>query len=258
MTNLFQQYLCRITVFLGIMFCLPQFSFAQQNDAAALWESANRYYAAGQYDSARIQYLQLLESDPENVAVWYNLGNTHYRLNDLPHAVWYYQKVLRVQPRHEAARQNLALAESRINGIAPRPESLFFIHWWNAVTATNTTNVWAILAFIFFVLTILVLYLKKDNKLPYSGRYLSAAVVCFVLTTGCALYSYQHYVHYNKSVVMQEHAVLLDAPKAAAKVLGNIPAGSTVSTSGKQSGFVKISLRNGRSGWIDIRALEEI
>jgi len=258
MTNLFQQYLCRITVFTGMMLCLPQLSVAQQKNAATLWESANRSYAAGQYDSARIQYLQLLESDPENVVAWYNLGNTCYRLNDLPHAVLYYQKVLRAQPRHQAARQNLALAESRINGITPAPESLFFINWWNTITATNTTNVWATLAFVFFVLAILVLYLRKTNKLPYSGRYLSAAVIGFVLTTGCALYSYQHYIQYNKSVVMQDHAVLLDAPKAAAKVLGNIPAGSTVSTSGKQSGFIKISLRNGRSGWIDSSSLEDI
>jgi tetratricopeptide (TPR) repeat protein len=259
MKNQFRQLQCRIAVIISMLFLLPHFSTAQQGqDAAVIWESANRYYTSGQYDSAQELYLQLLTSDPGNIPLLYNLGNTYYRLNDMPHAVLYYQKVLRAQPRHQAARQNLALAESRINGITPVQDAVFFIKWWNALTATDTTNIWASIAFIFFILILFILYLKSINKLSYSGRYLLASVMGFIITTGCAIYSYQHYVHYNKSVVMEDHALLLEEPKAAAKVLGNIPSGSTVRKSEKQAGYVKIALRNGRSGWIDSRSLEDI
>ncbi len=258
MTDLFHKYRHWAPMLFFLLFCNPHSSYSQQSATGSLWESANKLYAGRQYDSARSLYLQLLEQDPGNVNVWYNLGNTAYRLNDIPHAVLYYQKVLRAQPDHTAARQNLILAQSRISGITTNTAPLFFIQWWNNMTAAGTTNTWAGLALVFFALSILALYLGKTGRLKYSGRYLSTAITCFILTTGCAFYSYQQLIRYDKSVVIQDHAMLLEAPKTAAKVLGTVPAGSTVSISTKQPGFVKVSLSNGRSGWMDASVLEDI
>src|SRR5580698_2386656 len=98
------------------------------------WQKGTAFYQQMQYDSAAYYFEQVAALKPQNAEVYYNLGNTYYRLNKIPQAVLNYERALRINPEHKDANENLLLTQNRIiNRIQPANE-IFFITWWQAVT----------------------------------------------------------------------------------------------------------------------------
>ena len=50
-------------------------------DTAGDWAKANAFYQQKNYDSAAVYYEKIAAGKPRQAAVFYNLGNTYYRLN---------------------------------------------------------------------------------------------------------------------------------------------------------------------------------
>jgi uncharacterized protein YgiM (DUF1202 family) len=70
--------------------------------------------------------------------------------------------------------------------------------------------------------------------------------------------SYYNYNHHTECVVMRSNTTLLQAPQAAAKVLGAIPAGSTLMINDKKQGYLQVALSNGNTGWVAADAVAAI
>jgi Tetratricopeptide repeat. len=83
--------------------------FAAQSSEELLFEQANVQYNQGNYDSARIMYEDILNKDLASVALYYNLGNTYYKLKDYPQAILNYEKALQLDPKTKTSRQTSAL-----------------------------------------------------------------------------------------------------------------------------------------------------
>src|SRR5581483_6057858 len=84
------------------------------------WQKGTAFYQQMQYDSAAYYFEQVAALKPQNAEVYYNLGNTYYRLNKIALAVLNYQRALHINPDYKEAKDNLALTESRIsNHIQP-------------------------------------------------------------------------------------------------------------------------------------------
>ena len=67
---------------LNIIYILFYFSvFFQSNDQ--IFESANNYYSNGDYNSAINLYLQIIDSGYESHSLYFNLGNSFYKLNNI-------------------------------------------------------------------------------------------------------------------------------------------------------------------------------
>lgn len=224
----------------------------------AAWQQANACYNAKQYDSARSLYLEILTVQPQNATILYNLGNTYYRLNDIPNAVLYYQKSLRVDPGNAKAKQNLALAQGRIQNALPEITPIFFVRWWQSLTRSVHTNTWAIGALLFFSLTLFAVYLGRTQRLKYYMRHMAAAIVLCIVCLLATLVSYHNYNYHTECVVMRSNTTLLQAPQAAAKVLGSIPAGSTLVINDKKQSYLQVALSNGNTGWVAADAVTAI
>ena len=92
----------------------------------AWWQKANRFYQEKNYDSAAAYYTKLAKLNPENPEIFYNLGNTYYRLNKIGFAVLNYEKALKLKPDYRQAQDNLELTQSRIsNRIQQSPPTFF-------------------------------------------------------------------------------------------------------------------------------------
>src|SRR4051812_28063954 len=77
------------------------------------WQKAASFYAAKQYDSAAIYFEQVAAMKPRNADLYYNLGNSYYKLNKVALSILNYQRALRITPDHKLAQDNLALAQGR-------------------------------------------------------------------------------------------------------------------------------------------------
>ena len=87
--------------------------------AATEVRQADSAYNKKDFQSALYHYQAAAQKDGVSSDLYYNMGNTYYRLNDLGHAVLNYRRALALDPSNEEARLNLEFVRTKI---ADKPE----------------------------------------------------------------------------------------------------------------------------------------
>ena len=106
-------------IFLG---CIAP-SFAQDNMQPVFLEG-NNAYNDGDYNKAVHLYKQVLKMGHHSPILYYNLGNAHYRLNNVAESIFYYEKAKQLDPDNEDLIINSAFAQNMtIDAIEPLPIS---------------------------------------------------------------------------------------------------------------------------------------
>lgn len=114
---------CVIFLLLGLS-CAGADAGRQDTGYAALFAEANDYFrqanestvpeeAAALYRKALVRFEKIVQSGNKNGKLYYNIGNTYFRLNDLGRAILNYKRAERLIGSDENLRQNLAYALSR-------------------------------------------------------------------------------------------------------------------------------------------------
>ena len=83
---------------------LPRHGDPRGRTAAPSFTKANSLYDAGNFSAAAATYQQEIHAGHYSSDLFFNLGNTYYRLGDLGRAVINYQRALLLEPRHAEAR----------------------------------------------------------------------------------------------------------------------------------------------------------
>ncbi len=91
-------------------------------------ERADRYFAAGEYDKAKIEYLNLLRQDHQNVTAFQQLGFIWHEQGVPFRAVPFLLKVRELAPQNITARTKLALGLAELGQLTEaRKEALFIL-----------------------------------------------------------------------------------------------------------------------------------
>jgi tetratricopeptide (TPR) repeat protein len=86
-------------------------------DSDATFTRANADYAAGKFQSAIDGYESLIKAGQWNPSLFYNLGNAHFRTDDLGRAILNYERALALDPGQPEAKANLQLARDRARAL---------------------------------------------------------------------------------------------------------------------------------------------
>lgn len=239
----------RIVIILAISVLFPFLSFGA--DHKAQWKKATDYYLQKQYDSAAHYFGLAAAGKPDNAEVYYNLGNSYYRLNKIALAAVNYERAIWIDPAYSEARENLAITQARISHHIAVAEDIFFIAWWKSITAHTHATSLAIAALIAFVLVMLSIWLRRyskgGEKLPVQlPGILGFVCVVFVLLGTVASF---RSLHSNGAVIAENDAPLMNADLKG-KPLALIPEGTTVKVSSERGNWVEITLPDGRTGWL--------
>lgn len=94
----------------------------------SIMRTANEYYKNNRYQLAIDEYNKLIEDDYTGVSLFYNLGNSYYRLGQVGYAILYYEKALEISPGDEDVLHNLELAKLNLKDkVDTLPPFLFLI-----------------------------------------------------------------------------------------------------------------------------------
>ena len=110
---------------ISILILTVMFSVAvMAQNADERFEQANEAYNEGLYDQALTGYSAIETEGLESSVLFYNMGNTYYKMKDYPHAILYYEKALKLDPSDEDTRVNLEIANlAVVDKINPIPQS---------------------------------------------------------------------------------------------------------------------------------------
>lgn len=186
------------------------------SSAQSLVEKATAEYNNDKYAQALELYLQAANEDGTSSDLYYNIGNTYYRMGDLGNAVLYYERALVLDPSNEDAETNLEFVNSKIETRISEEKS-FVIHVIDTFIESLTSNAWATIAAISFVLLIggILLYVFSSvvtlRKIGFFGGGVML-IVCVVSLLSAITVKSRVEAH-NKAVVLSPSVTLSTVPR---------------------------------------------
>jgi tetratricopeptide (TPR) repeat protein len=223
---------------------------------------ADSAYRIADYEQAASLYEEVLASGFASPDLYYNLGNTYYRLDRFGLAILNYERALRLSPSMGDARENLALANSHtVDRIAQLPR-LFVVNWYIALITRISPSTWRIVTILFFILVLAavsVIILSRNIALRKSALAVAiAAAVLFILSLLLMIASTSHFNARAEAIVMEPSVTVKSSPEhqSADKLI--LHEGTKVTISETLSGWHKITLSDGTTGWCESSAIEQI
>ena len=246
-------------IFVVLLFVFSIFSL---HISAQSKREVDQMYQKGNYKQAVKGYENLLK-EKKSAALFYNLGNAYYRLDDIPHAVLAYERAQRLAPSNDDIRFNLQLAQSKtIDNLTPEPE-MFFVTWYKSFVSIVSIDVWAYLSLICLLICLLglILYLFVENDIV--RRILRMALplffICFLVGTALAIQQSLFVNSHDRGVIMSSSAVARKTPDQNSAEVFILHEGSKVKITDDSMGkWTEIELNDGRRGWIQSSRIEAI
>ena len=228
-----------------------------------LFVEAHQAYTTGRYAEARERYEQLVQKGHQDPALFYDLGNACFRLNQLGRAIWAYERALRLDPDHPEARHNLTLARdtvaSRVKDkvVGARRPSLT-ARLVAAVPVNTATIVFLLVWWALFGGLIALVLLPRGvlHAILIVGVVLAgvaSAVLGTIYLQGVRLESGTH-----EAIVLEDTVPVREGPRGVAVKTFEVHAGLRVEVAAREDSWLKIRLPNGLEGWVPAASLGEL
>lgn len=226
---------------------------------ADIRSDADSAYAREQYTEA----IKLYEQVPVSAAVYYNIGNCHYRLNNLAQAILFYERAHLLSPGNEDIRFNLSMARGKtVDKLVPRHE-FFFVGWYRSLCNIMSVDAWAYLAIASLILGLVGLLLYVF--LPLGRLRTLSMAIGIILLLVCAfsnLFAFsQRYAleHRTGAIIMTNSGSVKSTPSDTGKDLFILHEGTRVEiTDDTLQGWFEVELSDGKKGWIERKHVEVI
>ena len=227
------------------------------------YQEGNRLYQEGDFEGALASYLRLVEAGFESGEVYYNIGNTYFKLGDVAPSILYYERARRLLPGDEDVQANLDLARSlTVDEIEPLPRFWLFsaVQWW--VGLLPRTLLIAVVAASYLVGTgvVLSLILKRGAQVAVWGRriVLASGVVFFLFGLNLAVREFE-LGRAQEAVVLQPQVDVLSAPlDDETLTIFTVHEGTKVRIDRFSEEWAEVALEDGRVGWVPVGVLETI
>ena len=226
------------------------------------FDKATTLYQKGDYTQAAAVYSSILKSGKESSALYYNLGNTYYKLNNVPESIYYYEKALQLDPENADAKNNLIFAnQMKVDAITPLPKT-WVRQLSDGIVGLFSAHTWAVLSIIgvfAFVLSFLLYYFVERTTLKRT--FFSLMLVFLFFAVGS--YTLAHFCH--KQVSQTQYAILFDKTvrvfsdaNAYSSEVMQLHEGTKVEIIEDAKDWVKIRLVNGKTGWTKVSSLRKL
>ena len=139
----------------------------------AFLDEGNQRYHEGDFDGALASYVQILDSGLESGELYYNIGNTYFKLSNLGPAILYYERARRLMPGDDDLLANLELARSlTIDDVTPLPGFWLFraAGWWVGLAPPRGLAWLVALAYLTAMTAVILVILRPATVLAAWGR----------------------------------------------------------------------------------------
>jgi len=245
----------------AVMLTLISFSSIASGNQLLI-AKANAAYSAGKYQEAIDTYSKLVAQGLGSVDLYYNLGNSCFKLNDMPCAILWYERAKRLDPGNEDVTFNLNVANSRISDkIEPLPE-LFLKRWLRSLTGLFPTDTWAVYGVILLVVSLglFAFYIASRvlliRKLGFWGGFsvLLLSLVFLLFAWG----SYRSAMSDQSAIIMSPTVTVKSSPDEKSTDIFVIHEGCKIQLVDHIGNWYEIRIANGSVGWIEQSAFEKI
>ena len=210
-----------------------------------------------------IHIYETLLQGGESAELYYNLGNSYYKTDNLAKAILNYERALLLQPGNPDIRANIEIARAKtIDKVTPIPE-IFFVSWFNSLTACLAIDSWAWVGISFFILMLACacfFFLTKRVALKKVSFGVGILSLCITLMANLFASSQKDtLLHRDEAIIMQPSVTVRSTPSESGTELFILHEGHKVKIKDNvMQDWKEIAIEDGKIGWIPTAAIEII
>jgi hypothetical protein len=219
-------------------------------------------------DDARVQIValdSLTKMGKVSPELYQALGNAHFQRADFGRAILCYERGLRLKPGHDALTNNLKYVRAEAGITRQVLPDFFLVRWWRGIGAAIGASKLFWLAIIFWSLAVAggVIWFLQRKEMDEKKRFalLPGAVISLMLAIlflSMANSRNAFLDNDREAVLVVKTADLRVAPGADATLEKSLSAGLKLRVLDEFDGFIKVSLEDGKQGWLPEAAIEQI
>jgi tetratricopeptide (TPR) repeat protein len=222
-------------------------------DEAALFMEAQRNYKEGKYSQAAQGFEKLLQNGDRNGTLYYNLGNSYFKMGMLGKAILSYRLAKLYTPRDEDLNTNLSyarqLTKDKIETKQLVPFLKQFCFWYSKLNIRELFIAFLIVHALFWVFALL--------KMVWRNEYLNFMFFITLALTAVLGFSFAiklyHHSYDTDGVVLAKEVTVRSGNGINNTALFQLHDGAEFKITQQEGDWLKIELSDGKKGWIDSR-----
>ena len=224
---------------------------------------ADSAYINNDFASAVYLYENILANQGESADIYYNLGNSYYKMDNIAKAIVNYEKALVLNPADGDIRFNLELAQSKtVDKVTPMSE-VFLVTWMKDLTNLMSEKGWAKMGITTFILMLSMLalyFFSKKIALKKIG-FISAVCLLFICVIANIFASSQKNKaeSHGEAIIMAPSVTVKSTPNDGGTDLFILHEGHKVTIKDNtMREWKEIQLEDGNVGWVPTSVIEII
>jgi tetratricopeptide (TPR) repeat protein len=220
------------------------------------------FFTAGNYKDALLVWTEVYTTGNRSANLCYNIGNAYFKLNNIPKAILFYERAYLLKPEDEDINYNLQISRTLIVDRFQEIPELFFVKWYNFVSLFLSSNRWARISIVSFILSLVCLSLYiYSSKYRFKVLGFWFAIGLFVVSASSVVFSARnrHLVYESRKAIIMEATVSgKSSPDNSGNDLFVLHEGTKVSVEDTVGEWHEIRLSDGNKGWVPLNSLEII
>lgn len=225
-----------------------------------IFRQANLNYENEEYEEAISLYEELVEKDSVALAVFYNLGNSYFKLRKIGKSILNYERALRLAPRDREVRVNLKLAKGmivdkiQINARGFLLDMVLFLY--DRMSVNELTVIGAIFYFsIISILVFSIFLVTMRRRLFVIASSLGLGLALFTIFLVAKIHS-ENFV--KSGILLSSKVDVRSGPSKEHAVLFTLHEGTKVRILEERRSWYEIDLSGDLRGWLPKDTLEKI
>ncbi len=224
------------------------------------FQEANELYGQGEFELAIDAYKSILKTGKHSAELYFNLANSHYKLNNVAPSIYFYEKALQLDPEDKDIQNNLAFAQNMtIDAVAEVPKVGFDKLYNNFVNAYSFDG-WSRLAIAFSVAFVVFFLIYYFSLTTFRKRLSFVLGFSCVFTSMVTLFmAFQKYDFEQKNiaaVVFEKSVDIKSEPNFEGSNLFKLHEGTKIKVLDSLTNWHRIELPDGLTGWIPSSAIK--
>ena len=247
-------------IFIGVIFTAGIVSATSVQDS--LFRAGNEHYHNGQYEEALDTYHQVIDLGYESPALYYNMGNCHYKLSHIGQAILFFERAKRLSPNDEDVRANLSMANLLVvDRIEEAPRFWLVSLSESIVLFLSKSTLLGFLLGTYLLAAVFFIFFITARQSLLRSVSLRIGTVCLILSA-LFLGIWAGRLHMEKThvdaVLMASEADAMSSPSPTSEVLFTLHEGTKVRLDQHVNGWVEIILPDRKVGWVKEDAVGRI
>jgi len=236
------------------------FSFHGMAQSEVLFQKATDAYNNGEYQKAIDFYGTILEQGKHSPELYFNLGNCHYKMDEIGPSIYYYEKALLLEPNDQEIKNNLSFAKNmRLDAIDEMPRTAMRrLH--DSVVLALSIDQWAYLAitmvflFVLGFITYYILYSATFKRIAFIAA--NTALFIAIFSVAMAYMANRNQKVKNPAIIFEREVVVTSEPNERSEKVFALHEGTKVNVLESLENWSKVRIADGQTGWMPSQGLK--